>query len=68
MFGGIIDKLKEYVDTRLQLYQVTLEEKATNLVATIVYMLILIGVGVVTAGFLLLFLAKTKNSMQILCL
>jgi len=60
-FGTIKDKLGEYVDVRLKLYQVSLEEKAVELMSSVALLLALIGLAVLTIIFSLVFIAKLIN-------
>ena len=61
MFNGIKERLKEYVDTKLQFYQLTLEEKMFDFVTLLLYIFLLGGLLFVTLSFILLFLAKIIN-------
>ena len=61
MFEGIKDRFKDYIDTKLQIYQLTIEEKMVDFVTILFYVIILFGLFLVTFCFILLFLAKIIN-------
>lgn len=61
MFEGIKEKFKDYVDTKLQLYQLTIEEKMVSFVTLFLYVFIMGGLLFLTFGFILIFIAKIIN-------
>jgi amino acid permease len=61
IFSGLKDKLSEYIDTKLQLYQLNLEQKAVKLVATLIISGIQVVIFAICLLFFLLLLAKTIN-------
>ncbi len=61
MFEGIKERFKDYVDTKLQLYQLTIEEKMVGFVTLFLYVFIMGGLLFLTFGFILIFMAKIIN-------
>ena len=63
MFGVIKDKLKEYIDTKLQLYQLTIEEKMVNFASILLFIFLIGGLLFVCLVFVLLLLSQIINSI-----
>lgn len=60
-FSSIKDKLSEYVETRLKLYQLSLEERVVDMVSNAVLFIVLLVIAGLAAIFTLIFLAKLIN-------
>lgn len=60
-FSSLKEKLTEYVETRLKLYQVSLEEKIVEMVSNAVLFIIILGIVGLALIFTLIFLATLIN-------
>ncbi len=60
-FSNIKEKLSEYVDIRMKLYQVKLEEKAIDLISSMSFFVLLLSSAGLALLFFLLFLARVVN-------
>lgn len=58
LFSGIKDKVTEYIDVKLRLYQINIEEKAIDVISVLSFFVIIAGAGFVALLFVLLFIAK----------
>ena len=63
MFDGIKDRFKEYLDTKIQLFQLTIEEKMVNFGALLFYIFLVAGVAFITFTMILIFVAKIICSL-----
>lgn len=63
LFSGIKDKFVEYLDTRLKLFQISVEEKVSGLAANMLYGVLLIGVAFTGFILLLILIAKLFNHL-----
>jgi len=63
IFAGIKEKLAEYVDTKLQIYQIGIEERISDFLSNLVYLILIVVVLLFGLFFLLFFIAKVINDL-----
>jgi uncharacterized membrane protein YqjE len=63
IFAGIKAKLLEYVDTKLQLFQIDIEERISDFLSNLVYLILVAVVLLFGLFFLLFFIAKIINDL-----
>ena len=61
LFSDLKEKLIQYIDTRIKLYQISLEERAVELMSNLALLVVIIGVFIFSLTFFLLFIAKLIN-------
>jgi uncharacterized membrane protein YqjE len=61
LLADIKEKIREYVDTKLRLYQMSVEERVAELIANAIYLFLWVGIALLSLGFLLLCIVKTIN-------
>ena len=64
IFAGIKEKLAEYVDTKLRIYQIDIEERISDFLSNLVYLIFIAVVLLFGLFFLLFFLAKVINDLS----
>lgn len=63
IFAGIKEKLAEYVDTKLRIYQIDIEERISDFLSNLVYLILIAVVLLFGLFFLLLFVARIINEL-----
>lgn len=63
IFAGIKEKLAEYVDTKLRIYQIDIEERISDFLSNLVYMILIAVVLLFGLFFLLFFIARIINEL-----
>jgi hypothetical protein len=63
IFAGIKEKLAEYVDTKLQIFQIDIEERISDFLSNLVYLILIAVVLLFGLFFLLLFIARIINEI-----
>jgi hypothetical protein len=61
-FSGIKDKISDYIDTKLKLYQLGIEERVYEIFSNMLYLFLLMGITLTGFGVLIALLIQIINS------
>jgi lipopolysaccharide export LptBFGC system permease protein LptF len=58
---GLLDSVKGYIDARIQLFKLELQEKAANVITIVIFIIMVIFCGLMTLAFLSIALGNFLN-------